>query len=205
MLAYVDGGGTLLVSGPISRNEHWQLVDRPGPLGVKARLIPLTVRQSILNVPGQAPLEITYPTLVQQSPIDVLRFDDGKSVETVSHGRGHILWASDPVELAEDYPQTAALYRYALSVAAVKPSFTGTLSHGVLAFPTVLNDAVLYSFSNESLEDQPVDIRDAVSGAQLKFVLPAQRGSAILLDSKNGSVLAAYGSAAGATQPAAHR
>jgi hypothetical protein len=196
LLAYVDGGGTLLVSGPVSRNEHWQLVDRLGALSVKAKLIPLSVRQSVLNLPGQAPIQVTYPTMVQQSPIEVLRFDDGKSVETVSHGRGRILWASDPVELAEDYVQTAALYSYALHAAEVKPSFTGTLSPGVLAFPTVLDDAVLYSFSNESLDDQPVDIRDAVSGAHLKFTLPAQRGAAILLNRKNGAELAAYGEAA---------
>ena len=149
-----------------------------------------------LNLPGQAPMQVTYPTLVQQSPIEVLRFDDGKSVETVSHGRGRILWASDPVELAEDYVQTAALYSYALHTAEVKPSFTGTLSPGVLAFPTVLDDAVLYSFSNESLDDQSVDIRDAVSGAHLKFTLTAQRGAAILLNRKNGAELAVYGEAA---------
>jgi hypothetical protein len=196
LLAYVDGGGTLLISGPVSRNEHWQLIDRLGALGGKAKLIPLSVRQSVLNLPGQAPMQVTYPTLVQQSPIEVLRFDDGKSVETVSHGRGRILWASDPVELAEDYVQTAALYSYALHTAEVKPSFTGTLSPGVLAFPTVLDDAVLYSFSNESLDDQSVDIRDAVSGAHLKFTLTAQRGAAILLNRKNGAELAVYGEAA---------
>ena len=195
LLAYVDAGGTLLVSGPVSRNEHWQMVDRLGALGVRARLMPLSVRQSILILPGQAPIQVTYPTLVQQSPIEVLRFDDGKSVETVSRGRGHILWASDPVELAEDYTHTAALYSYALNAAAIKPSFTGALSPGVLAFPTILDDAVLYSFSNESLDDQPVDIRDAVSEAHLKFMLPAQRGAMILLNKKNGSSLAAYGAA----------
>jgi len=67
------------------------------------------------------------------------------------------------------------------------------LSPGVLAFPTVLDDAVLYSFSNESLDDQPVDIRDAVSGGRLKFTLPAQRGALLLLNEKNGAVIAASG------------
>jgi hypothetical protein len=90
-----------------------------------------------------------------------------------------------------------ALYSYALHDAGVKPSFTGQLSPGVLAFPTVLDDAILYSFSNESLDDQPVDIRDAASGAHMKFTLTAQRGAAILLNKRNGAVLAAYGEAAG--------
>ncbi len=200
LLAYVNNGGTLLVSGPVSRDEHWQFVDRLTPLGVKAQILPLTVRQSELRVAGQPVVQVSFPTVVQQQPIEVLRFADGKSIQAIPHGRGKILWAAAPVEFAEDYDPTAALYSYALHDAGVKPSLDGALSPGVLAFPTVLEDAVLYSFSNESLDDQPVDIRDAVSGAHLKFELPAQRGAAILLDRKNGSVLAAYGDAAVAQQ-----
>lgn len=199
LLAYVDNGGTLLVSGPVSRDEHWQFVDRLAPLGIKAQIVPLTVRQSELQITGQPPIQVSFPTLIQQDPIEVMRFPDGKSVDTISHGQGKILWAADPVEFAEDYDPTAALYRYALGEAGVKPSFNGTLSPGVLAYPTVLDDAVLYSFSNESLGDQPVDIRDAISGAHLKFVLSSQRGAAILLNRK-GAVLASYGGAAAVKQ-----
>jgi hypothetical protein len=205
LLAYVNNGGTLLVSGPVSRDEHWGVVDRLAPLGAKARIVPLTVRQSELRIAGQPVMQVSFPTHVQQQPIDVLRFADGKSVETISHGRGRILWAADPIEFSEDYDPTAALYRYALRDAGVVPSFDGSLSPGVLAFPTVLDDAVLYSFSNESLDDQPVDIRDSVTGAHLKFALPAERGAAILLDRKSGSVLAAYGSAATLTSSSVRR
>jgi hypothetical protein len=197
LLAYVDNGGTLLVSGPVSRDEHWQFVDRLARLGVKARIVPLTVRQSELKIGAQPAVQVSFPTLVQQEPIEVMRFSDGKSVETASHGRGKILWAADPIEFSEDYDPTAALYRYALHEAGVAASFDGALSPGVLAFPTVLDDAVLYVFSNESLDDQPVDIRDAVSKAHLKFGLSAQRGAAILL-SRTGTVLASYGEAAAA-------
>jgi hypothetical protein len=197
LLAYVDNGGTLLVSGPVSRDEHWQFVDRLAPLGIKAQIAPLTVRQSELKVAAQPAVQVSFPTLVQQDPIETMRFANGMSVETITHGRGKILWAADPIEFSEDYDPTAALYRYALQEAGVAPSFTGTISPGVLAFPTVLDDAVLYSFSNESLDNQPVDIRDAVSGAHLKFELSTQRGAAILLNRK-GTVLAAYGEATAA-------
>jgi hypothetical protein len=199
LLAYVDNGGTLLVSGPVSRDEHWQFVDRLTPLGVKAQIQPLTVRQSELQIARQPAVQVSFPTLVQQEPVEVMRFADGKSLETVQHGRGKILWAADPVEFSEDYDPTAALYSYALHDAGVAPAFAGALSPGVLAFPTVLDDAVLYSFSNESLDEQPVDIRDVVSGAHLKFSLSAQRGAAILL-SRKGAVLAAYGEATAAKQ-----
>ena len=35
LLAYVRNGGNLLVTGPVSRDEHWHLVDRLTPLGIK--------------------------------------------------------------------------------------------------------------------------------------------------------------------------
>lgn len=196
LLAYVDNGGTLLVSGPVSRDEHWQFVDRLAPLGVKAEMIPLSVRQSELRLDGQAALPVSFPRTAQEAPLDTLRFADGKAVETISHGRGKILWAADPVEFAEGYDALAALYRFALQGAGVKPAFEGSLSAGVLAFPTVLDDAVLYSFSNESFNEQPVDIRDSASGGRLKFTLEPQRGAAVLLNRKTGAVLAAYGDAA---------
>ncbi|MFY9937755.1 MAG: hypothetical protein WAK33_12825, partial [Silvibacterium sp.] len=152
LMKYVEGGGTLLVSGPVQRNEHWQFVDRLGALGVKARVETLAVRQSELKLGDEPPIQVSFPTLVQQLPIEVMRFADGKSVETITHGSGHILWAQDPVEFSEDYEPTAALYRYALKFAGVAPSLReiAPLSPAVLAFPTVLDDAVLYSFSNES-------------------------------------------------------
>lgn len=198
LLKYVEGGGTLLVSGPVERNEHWQLVDRLGALGVKARVETLAVRQSELKVEGEPAVEVSFPTTVQQLPIEVLRFADGKSVETIAHGAGRILWERDPVEFAEDYDPAATLYRYALKVAGVAPALReiAPLSPGVLAFPTVLDDAVLYSFSNESLDEQDVNIEDAVTHAHMNFMLPAQRGAAILLRKKDGAVLSAYGAAA---------
>jgi hypothetical protein len=198
LLSYVSAGGTLLVSGPLQWNEHWQTVDRLAALHVEAQVLPLDVRQSSLELPDGTREDISFPTLAQQLPLEVLRFDDGKSVEIIAHGQGRILWERDPVEFAENYSATAALYRYALHLAGVAPAFeeTAPLSPGVLAFPTVLEDAVLYSFSNESLDAQPVDIVDALTHAHIHFVLQPQRGAMMLLDRKSSAVLASYGGAA---------
>lgn len=198
LMKYVETGGTVLISGPVQRNEHWQFVDRLAELDVKARVETLAVRQSELKFGDEPSIQVSFPMLVQQLPIEVMRFADGKSVETITHGSGHILWAQDPVEFSEDCEPAAALYRYALKFAGVAPAIRETtpLSPAVLAFPTVLDDAVLYSFSNESLDDQPVNIEDAITHASLHFTLSAQRGAAILLRKSDGSVLAAYGSAA---------
>lgn len=196
LLNYVARGGCLLISGPVSRNEHWQLVERLTPLHLQARLMPLAIRQSTLRLPQQEqPLQVTYPPDVQQAPLEVLRFSDGATLQEVAHGQGKILWAADPVELAESYEPSAALYNYAMSVAGAVPAFRQIhpLSPGVLAFPTVLKDAILYSFSSESMDDSDVDIEDSITKAHLHFRLGAQRGAVLLLQRSDGKVLGSYG------------
>ena len=200
LLDYVAQGGTLLVSGPVQRNEHWQHVDRLTPLGLKAAVFPIAVRQSTLQLPGSnQPLQISYPADVQQAPVDTMRFDDGASISVLRHGAGTLIWAADPVALADGYSTQAALYGYALKKAGVAPAFTPLqpLSPGVLVFPTLLKDAVLYSFASDSLQNQTINIKDAVTDATIHFTLGAQRGAMVLLNRSTGAVLAAYGDAAG--------
>ena len=196
LLAYVEAGGHLLVTGPVEYDEHWEKVDRLGALGVKATIASLDMRQSTMRIPGRAePVAISYPSDVQTAPTEILRFADGAGVATIAHGKGTILWASDPVELAEGYDAAAALYAYAAKAAGIAPVLREVepLSPGVLAFATVLKDAVLYSFSAETFESEKIDIEDALTKARLHFTLPAQRGAVVLLDRKTGAVLASYG------------
>jgi Cellulase (glycosyl hydrolase family 5) len=197
LLDYVTRGGTLLVTGPVNRDEHWMEVDRIGPLGVKADVVPEAVRGSATILPGGRGLAYGFPAEVQQSSAETMRFADGKSVEVIRRGSGKILWVADPVEFAEGYEAAAALYRWALDQAGVKAAFreVAPLSPDVLAFPTVLDDAELYSFSNESLHAEAVDVVDALTGAHIRFTMEGQRGAALLL-SRQGAVLSRYGGAA---------
>lgn len=197
LMDYVAKGGTLLITGPVDRDEHWQPIDRMGPLGVKAGVGPLVVRGSELTLPDGKNFALGFPADVQQSETLTLRFADAKAVEVIPHGSGKILWAADPVEFAEGYDATAALYRWALDQAGIKPVFRELqpLARSVLAFPTVLDNAVLYSFSNESADAQMVDIADATTGVHIRFTMKPQRGAALLL-SREGKVLSSYGGAA---------
>jgi hypothetical protein len=196
LLDYVSHGGTLLVTGPFDRDEHWQPVDRMLPLGVKAEVVPLAVRGSTLSLPDGKSFPLAFPANVQQSETWTMRFADGKSIEIIPHGTGKILWTADPVEFSEGYSAISALYRWALDQAGVKPPFReiDPLSPDVLAFPTVLADAVLYSFSNESLDSRTVNIIDALTGAHIHFTMDPQRGAALLLN-RQGTALSNYGGA----------
>ena len=201
LLDYVASGGTLLVTGPVDRDEHWQPVDRLAALNVSALEFPLASRGSALTFTGGKSYSLSFPAGVQQSDIKTLRFAGGDSVKIISQGRGRILWTADPVEFGEGYEATAALYRWAMDEAGIKPTFREAepLSPDVLAFPTLLSDAEIYSFSNESLDGQTVDIVDTVTGAHIHFKMEAQRGAALLLD-RRGEVLASYGGAAVTTK-----
>jgi hypothetical protein len=206
LMDYVAKGGTLLVTGPVNRDEHWQPVDRLIPLGLKAaEVVPLIVRGSELHL-DKEDFSLQFPAAVQQSEVETMRFPytEGhvppaganylESVAGARHGSGKILWIADPVEFADGYDATAAVYRWALEEAGVAPAFKEIrpLSPDVLAFPTEIDGAVLYSFSNESAYNQVVDITDTRTGANLKFGLAAQRGAAVLLD-LHGKVLSSYG------------
>ena len=196
LMDYVMRGGYLLVTGPVQHDEHWQKVDRLAALQIEASVFPLSVRQSILKLPGEdRVLQVTFPAAVQQAPVDTMRFVDGNTVKIIEHGSGKIIWAADPVEFSEEYDATAALYNYAESIAGITPAFRQlqALSPGVLAFPTTLKDAILYSFSSESLDDQKIDIEDAATKTRIAFTLSAQHGAMLLLNRSDGSVLASYG------------
>jgi hypothetical protein len=197
LLDYAARGGTLLVTGPVDRDEHWQPVNRAADLGVAAMVVPLAVRGSVLRLPNGNSFPLGFPAGVQQAETWTMRFSDAKSVEIVPHGKGRILWASDPVEFAEGYAAVDALYLWALDQAGVQPVFREVeqLSPEVLAFPTVLHDAEILSFSNESLDSQTVNIVDALTGAHIHFDMQPQRGAVLLLDRK-GAVLSSYGGAA---------
>lgn len=196
LLAYVEHGGCLLITGPVAKDEHWNPVDRMGLLPVRSKLIAIDVRQSMMRLPGERQsLPVSYSQQVQQSPIDALRFADGASLEQSDYGSGKILWATDPVELSDAIEPTAALYRFAMHVAGVRAAYREihALSPGVLAYPTVLKDAILYSFSSESLDDEVVDIEDSMTGARLHFTLQGRRGAVVLLQRRGGKVIASYG------------
>ena len=197
LMDYVSRGGTLLITGPVNRDEHWQPVDRLTPLGIRAEVVPLIVRGSEVSLPDGMSFSLSFPADVQQSATLTSRFAGGKTVEVVSHGSGKILWTADPVEFSDGYDAVARIYRWALDEAGVRQAFEekSPLGPDVLAFPTVLDDGVLYSFSNEGDDAQNVDVVDAVTHAHIQFTLGAQHGAALLLD-LNGKVLSSYGGAA---------
>ena len=190
LLAYVSQGGTLLITGSFDRDAYWRYTARLKSLGVDAQVLPLNFRQGTITVDGQS-VAVSFD---QQAFVDELRFADNSGWKELTVGKGKLLIASYPVEMSEGNDATVAVYTAALRRAGVEPPYEAKqLSVGVLARPTVFRDSVLYLFMSESGRDEPIDVRDRITGAEIKFTLPEQRAALVLLNKKDGRVIGRYG------------
>src|SRR5208282_4851312 len=94
-----------LVTGPISRDEHWHLVDRLTPLGIKATTEPLTFHATAFsdNIGLSAAVSMILLSFDQQRQqlLEFLHFEDGAAVKNFPLGHGQLFWAAYPIELSE--------------------------------------------------------------------------------------------------------
>ncbi len=193
LLRYVEEGGNLLITGPVDRDEHWQIIPRAENLGIRCHVEPLTYHNTTIRLGDRSlPLAFEEPA---QNWLDSLRFDDGSTFKEIPRGKGRIFWTSDPVELNENSQSIAALYAYVASRVNIAPMFTtpSPLPTGVLAFPTALADSILYVFVSDSANDTPINLRDQTTGAQIQFTLSAEHAAIAVVGSKEKKVVAKYG------------
>jgi len=128
----------------------------------------------------------------QQNWLDSLRFDDGSTLQEIPHGKGRIFWTTYPVELSEDFQSIAVLYAYVANRLNIAPSFT-PLPPGVLAFPTVLADSVMYVFVSDAAADSAINLRDQATGVSIAFTLPREHAAIAVIGKKEKKIVAKYG------------
>jgi hypothetical protein len=193
LLNYVDRGGNLLVTGPVDRDEHWQLLSRTQDLGAQAHAEPLTYHNATIRI-GDRASTLTFAQ-AQQNELESLRFKDGTTFKEIPHGKGRIFWASFPVELAEDLESAVVVYTYVTARLGIAPTFDSQspIPPGVLVFPTVLADSIFYVFVSDSADDTAIQLRDQATGVQISFSLPAEHAAIALVGKKDKKVVAKYG------------
>jgi hypothetical protein len=190
LLAHVEGGGSLLITGAVERDEHWHLAGRMAGL-VDARIEPLVHREQPLRL-GPAPLVASFSAKAQ-GLLEAVRFPDGASLKEIARGKGRIFWAALPVELAEGGEAARALYAHVLGRVGPAPPCEGTLPEGVVVYPTLFADAVLYVIISERADDVDLSLVDRATRARLALRLPAGRPALALLRRSDGAVIAKYG------------
>ncbi len=99
------------------------------------------------------------------------------------------------MELSEDSHSTADLYAYVATRLNITPMFTqqSPLPPGVLVFPTVLADSMLYVLVSDSANDTNISLRDQATGVPLAFTLPAEHAAIAVIGKKEKKIVARYG------------
>jgi hypothetical protein len=202
LLKYVEGGGNLLITGPVDRDEHWQKIDRAAKLLPGAHTIPLTYHNATMFPQDASPApnlqrlrnsRLSFD-LQAQGSLEALRFRDGSFTET-NHGKGRIFWAAEPVELAAGDQATADVYSYVTGRVGIEPQFevATTASAGVMAYPITLEDSVLYILVSDSAQGSNIDLRDEATDVRVSLNLPAEHAALALVGKKEKAVIAKYG------------
>lgn len=193
LLAYVKSGGNLLITGPVSRDEHWQFRDRAQDLGLNTRTEPQSYRGAEIRLPGN-PVALSYDQQ-KQFALEALRFNDDSRWKEISAGKGKIFWSSFSAELAEGLDPVAAVYGYVLATLKIKPAFElqSPLPPSILVHSSELQDSVLYILESESADDAAIDLRDSLTGTRLTLKLSAQHAAIALIGKQEKGVIAKYG------------
>ncbi len=193
LLKYVDAGGNLLITGSVERDEHWQRKHRAFELGIKAHAEPVVYHNAVITL-GEARIRLAFGQQLQNW-LDSLKFEDDSTFKEIPHGKGRIYWAAYPVELAEDLQSAADLYSQVAARMNLSPPFTTAtaLASGVLVFPTLTGDSIMYVFVSDSDRDVNVNIRDQATGVPIVFPLRAQHAALAVIGKKEKKVVAKYG------------
>lgn len=193
LLKYVNEGGNLLVTGPLDRDEHWQKTPRAAAIIPGAKSEPLTYHNTSLQL-AQRSIPLSFD-LQAQNWLESLHFRDGATLAEIPHGKGRIYWTADPVELAEGTQAAADLYMYVAGKVGIGPSFDALspIAPGVLVYPVVLQDSILYVMTSDSSTDAKLDLRDKSTGVRLTLTIPAQHAALALIGKQEKRVIAKYG------------
>jgi hypothetical protein len=193
LLLYVKAGGNLLVTGPIDRDPHWHRTDRRSAIGLDATVEPLTIHNAAMAVKSDT-VQLSFDRNAQ-GWLEMLKFKDGPQLKETAYGSGRLFWAPYPVELAEGTAAAAALYSAVFREIGLKPPFEvkSAPAPGVLIYPMILQNSVLYVMVSDTDQDSDLDLTDRTTGAELKLRLAAQHAALALLEKPSGAVIARYG------------
>ena len=193
LLAYVNGGGNLLITGPLERDEHWQATSRAAAANLSALAEPLTYHNAVIKL-GDRTVSLSFDQQ-KQNLLESLRFSDGSTLKEAAYGAGRIFWAAFPVELAEGAQAAADLYTFIAARVGIAPLFDlqAQLSPGILVYPTELDDSVMYVMISDSADDAKVDLRDRTTGVRLALPILSQHAAIAVIGKKEKAVVAKYG------------
>lgn len=189
LLALVEHGSTLLITGVIDTDDHWLPAQRSAALGLSSTVKPIA-EEEFFTLDGTE-YQLSYRgNKIQRIEKAVDTTDREGGVGTIARGAGKIIWCPLPVELSETVEPTAALYRYAAVQAGISPVFNmEPKKSGILVLPSLYEKAALYTLISECDRDTRVHLTLFETKTQLNITVPAQRTAMVLIDRKAGEIL----------------
>jgi hypothetical protein len=189
ILDRVKAGAVLLVTGPFADDAHFHPTGRQDQVGLAYVDRALTLRSNAFKWPG-GDAELTFAgsktTVLSRAQTP----GDHDWVEQPL-GKGKILFATMPIELNQNLQVVGDIYRYAMKVANVSPTYTTSLMDaGMLICPTRLPKATLYVLASES-NQKAIAFHDVRSGKDFSGELENGR-AALLLVGDDGKLITTY-------------
>jgi hypothetical protein len=187
--ARVRAGSVLLVTGPFDGDVHFHPTGRQGEVGLAYADVPLNLRSNVFKWPGgEAELTFSGNKTTILSRAQMPGNQDWVEREL---GKGRILFATLPLELNQNLQAVGDVYRYAMKVANVSPTYTTTVTNaGLLICPTRLPKTTLYVLTSESSQ-KAVEFRDVRSGKSFSGQLENGRAALLLIDDQ-GKLVTTY-------------
>jgi hypothetical protein len=194
VLQYVRGGGNLLVTGSVDRDQYFHPADRIATIFPGAHPAPVTVRNNSISL-GDHAVDATFSEMSAIWLEGVTWQDGSHEIKQAQQGKGRIFWVPYPIEAARNLEASADVYQNVFRELGITPAFElrSRLSPGVLIHTTVLADSILYVMVSDSSSDAAIDLRDKTSGARVKLRLPSERAAVALIRKSDGAMVAKYG------------
>jgi hypothetical protein len=189
ILARVKEGAVLLATGPFGGDAHLHPTGRQDQVGLPYLDVPLTLRSNAFKWPGGQE-ELTFAGN-KTTVLSRAQLPGGQDWAEAPLAKGRILFAALPLELNQTLRAVGAIYRDAMKIANISPTYTTPLNDpGILICPTRLPKATLYVLTSES-NQTTVAFHDARSGKDFSGHLENGR-AALLLISDEGQIITSY-------------
>ncbi|MFH1008842.1 MAG: alpha-amylase family protein [Candidatus Latescibacterota bacterium] len=198
LVAHARSGATVLVTGAVSRDEHWRPARRLTDFDLKTEIRPvarheaLTIgdREVYFHYSGMKiehiDKEVVIPTsegAVEQAP----------KLVHVPVDAGRLVFCPLPIELSDNYGEVAAVYDAALDGIDLPPIFRrDDPDPGVLINAMEYERAILYGIISEAGSPQRVRFTQISSDTDIELLVPASRAAMLMLDRKSGQLIGAY-------------
>jgi hypothetical protein len=183
LLAKVNAGAALLVTGFIEEDEYWRPVERLGVFGLKTTAVSVSRSEPFTLHKERKDRTARFESDKIQK-LDRAEFEgDTPTTRWVKHGKGHIYYCALPLELAQDPASTEALYK-AVNSLSIKGGIE--TCEGVLSRKVEFESCSLWLFVNETSVEARVDRNN------IKLRIPAGRIGMAFVDKSSGVLLAKY-------------